>query len=217
MGLTLQNMRDQLRSHLGMDDLDIPDVDVDNFLNLSYWEITKKLNFREVEQYIDITLGIGTRTYPISSMNISFDSVRHVTIQDLDDESWRPVNQVDYTTISDTLDDTPEAYDEPIRYARFNDNIVFDPNPDQAYTVRVQYRESLGDLISSGPGVPEEFHEIILLGGVHRAWLSKGNYNRSEAVMQRQLSLVSTIIEIPTKENIDYQSAAGKIIRTRYP
>jgi hypothetical protein len=47
MSIDLVTMRDELRDHLGQDDVELDDDAADLLLNRAYWELLDKFPFRE--------------------------------------------------------------------------------------------------------------------------------------------------------------------------
>ena len=79
MSLSLGVLRDELRSHLGVDTDDMDNTVVDRLLNLSYWEIMDKFHLRETQSSTTLTTLAGTREYPVPS---DLDSLRISAIID---------------------------------------------------------------------------------------------------------------------------------------
>jgi len=219
MGLTLAELREDIYDNLGMDASDISAGKIDQYLNRSYWELTKKLKFRQADAQVILTMVTGQNTYPISDYVSDFDSIRHITILEYPNTQnlWSEVTQTDYTNLMDIEDGTNTSQISPSKYARYENNIVFNSVPSNAYSVKIFYRKSLGNILSAGPSIPEEWHEALVYGAVARAWRAEGSDMKSNQAAAYQFQLISTMIETETKENRDYSHSTAKILRARYP
>lgn len=217
--MTLAELREEVYDNLGMDASDIDESKVDGYLNRAYWELTKKLKFRESDEVMTLTMNVGQTTYPISDYIFDFDVIRHVTLLEYpnNNDTWSEIQQTDYTNLMDTEDDSNVNNSVPTRYARFGNSIVFNAVPSYAYSVKIFYKKSLGNILSTGPGIPEEWHEAIAYGAIARAWRAEGSSMKSDQASAYQFQLISTLIETETEENRDYSLSAGKILRARYP
>lgn len=219
MGLTLAELREDVYDNLGMDQSDIDSGKIEQYLNRSYWELTKKLKFRQADAQVVLTMMIGQTTYPIADYISDFDAIRHITIQDypITNEIWREVVQTDYSNLMDVEDAANVSQTVPTKYARFGDNIVFNSVPIYGYSVKIFYRKSLGNILLTGPSVPEEWHEALVYGAVSRAWRAQGSPMRADQASAFQFQLISTMIETETKEDRDYSRSTARLFRARYP
>lgn len=219
MGLTLAQLREDVLDDLGMDTDDITQTKLDRALNKSYWEVTKKLKFRETDSQFYITLVAGTTNYDYTAYVSDFDAIRHVTIQDVPNASttWQEVEQTDYENLMNDWNDDNVYQSMPTKYARYGNDIVFNWAPTGSYVVKVAYRKSLGDILVSGPSIPEEWHEIIQWGASSRLWESKGFPMRADRFAAKQATSIQTMIETESKEDRDYAFSAGRTVRRRYP
>jgi hypothetical protein len=219
MGMTLQDLRDDVYEALGMDSDDLSQAKVDQYLNRSYWEITKKLKFRENDQQFTLTLVPDQSNYAFTSYISDFDAIRHVAILDTLNSAtqWGEVQQTDYDNLMNcaTTDNINQAC--PVRYARFGDEIVFSPTPTYAYSVRISYRRTLGDILTNGPSIPDEWDEIISYGAIARAWRGKGSPMRGSDIARVQAEIISTMVSTESKEDRDYARSSASILRARYP
>lgn len=219
MALTLQDLREDVWESTGTDSSDVPQTKVDQLLNRSYWEVSKKLKFRETESQFTLTLVPEQNAYAFSSYINDFDAIRHVTIKDTvsDSNRWQEVQQMDYQNLMDVEDDENYPQTLPLRYARFNNQIVFYPTPSAAYPVRIAYKKTLGDILLNGPSLPEEWGEIISYGAIARLWIQLGAPMRASAISQKQAEIISTMVSVEAEEERDYARSSASILRTRYP
>ena len=92
MGLSLQNLRDRLRKATGTDTDDLTNADADLYLNMSWWELQDKVNFREREFISEFTISEGDRSITLSDEITSLNHVISGSIRAADEESYSPLD-----------------------------------------------------------------------------------------------------------------------------
>ena len=217
LGMSLQDLRDELREILGVDIDDYSNVKVDRWLNLAWWELQDKIKLREKEGEASFSTVISQRDYAINStISSDFENTEHVAI--LISGTYVPLKYTYYDNFMDKRSDDSTARNTPAEYSRLGGDLFLWPTPDAIYTILVKYRRTLLDLSqTNGPPIPQAWHEFILLGGVMRGFRAMGEYNRSAAIRLERDSLMVTALETETKEQRDYSMAGIKLIRQRYP
>lgn len=202
--LDLDTMRNELRVHLGTDDTDFPDTKCDLYLNRSYWEILDKFHFREKEVSATFVTIAGTRLYPVPS---PFEALRKLSITDPNTFDQIPLDRFTLDQYDQNFVDDPSgaAYAMPTNYVREDGAIRLWPTPDDVYTINIKYWTVLADLSDSNltPPIPQSWHELILLGGIWRAYFSLGDYVRGNFVKASQISMINTQIPVQAKEEED--------------
>jgi len=216
MSLTLALLRDDLRTHLGMDEDDLPDSDADRLLNRSWWSLSSQLRYRERESVLLLGLLAGVKEYTISSI---IDVIQRVVIQpgDQDPDAWDPLIKIDDWNMFEIQNDSAAAEALPTRYSTRGQSIVFDPTPDAAYTVRIKYLKTLADIESSGPDAPQEWHEVILWGAISRGFFARGDWNRGVQAQNQQAIFLQALDTQEDKNQEDRVYSGLKVIRRRYP
>lgn len=216
MSLTLALLRDDLRTHLGMDEDDLPDSDADRLLNRSWWSLSSQLRYRERESVLLLGLLAGVKEYTISSI---IDVIQRVVIQpgDQDPDAWDPLIKIDDWNMFEIQNDSATAEALPTRYSTRGQSIVFDPTPDAAYTVRIKYLKTLADIESSGPDAPQEWHEVILWGAISRGFFARGDWNRGVQAQNQQAIFLQALDTQEDKNQEDRVYSGLKVIRRRYP
>ncbi len=106
---------------------------------------------------------------------------------------------------------------EPTHYSRRNDELVFWPNPDAEYTIRIKYRKTIEDLQTAGPEIPQEWHELILWGAINRGLVLRGDLNRAQVFRNMQAESLQLLDTQETKELEDVRYSGFMSIRPRYP
>jgi hypothetical protein len=212
MSYSLALLRADLRTHLGMDSSDLSDADADRLLNRSYWALQSKLRFNVQEEETSFDTVASMRNYATPTGE---ESVQALTI--LDDASglYTPLKKIDDWNMFPLRDDDTESI--PTHYSRRNDEFILHPNPDDVYTIRVKYRATLADLQSSGPEIPQEWHEVILMGAVYRGFFVRGDVNRAEKYRGEWATLVNLLDTDEEKEVEDRRYSGVTVMRRRYP
>ena len=212
MSLSLANLRDDLRDHLGVDEDDLPDVNADRLLNRSWWPLAAQLRFNEKDAEFSFTTASGVQDYVFPSDS---DSVERVVIRDPDTSEWVPLVKVDDWNMFAKQDNDEDAL--PAYYSRRNNEFILFPVPDDAYDVRVKYQQTLADIQSSGPGVPQEWHEVILWGAVSRGFFALGDWTRGKEAQSQQSIFIASLSTQEERETIDRPMAGLRVLKRRYP
>lgn len=220
MSLTLALLREDLRTHLGMDDNDLDDTDADRLLNRSWWAVSSQLRFREREGVASLTLTDGTREYSIPSIyGFPLDVIQRIVIQPNDGSTteWEPLIKIDDWNMIEIQDDGADVRGQPSRYSIREQQLIFDPVPEKNYTARIKYLKTLQDIQSSGPEAPQEWHEVILWGAISRGFFARGDWNRGNAAQNQQAIFMQALDTQEDKNQEDRVYSGLKVIRRRYP
>jgi hypothetical protein len=216
MTLNLSTLRTELREHIGFgDENEVDDanrsfknVNADLLLNRSWWEVADKFPFREKECTTTFQTSDGDDYYSLPS---SFESLRHLSIQDPVLLNWKPLDRMGVDWLERESDDNPDSRSRPERYFRDNIGIRLQPIPDTEYTVRVKYLIELSNLATLGPEVPRIWHEIVLFGAVWRGHFRLQDYNKAQAVKIHQLALLNSTTPVESKEETDSSRAGVEV------
>jgi hypothetical protein len=214
VSLSLSTLRTGLRKHLGVDSTELPDAEADELLNRSWWFISSELDFHEREATYSFVTVDGDDTYDLPTDS---DAIEAVTINHDDDDAVIPLIKIDDYNMFQQLDLNSSYEDKPTHYSIRNDEFILHPIPDQEYTVRVRYLQTLSDLSTSGPPVPREWHEVILWGAVSRGFFSLGDYNRGNAAEAQVGKYLQSLTTRNAREQIDRRYSGLRVIKRGYP
>lgn len=219
MGFDLPTLRSEVRNIVGMDTYDLVDVDLNLQMNMSWWELQDKINFREKEGIGTITTIAGQRGYQSFDNGVVMESLTHVTVTPRTGQGTADVTlvKIDYINIMNEVDSATTNRGMPTEYARYGASIYFNPVPDYAYTINLAYRKLLDDISLTGFIIPQAWHEFILLGACRRIFRRNGEYQKAAAIRADSDALTLTNIEKETKERVDFHEAGIQIKRARYP
>lgn len=212
MALSLAQLRQDLRDHLGVDESDLIDADADRLLNRSWWPMAAQLRFNEKDAEFSFTTVASQQDYAFPSNS---DAVERVVIKDPDTGSWEPLAKIDDWTMFEKQDEDEDAV--PSHYSRRGSEFILWPVPDSAYEVRVKYQQTLVDLQASGPGVPQEWHEVILWGAVSRGFFQLGDWARGKEAQNQQAVFLQSLSTQEERETIDRPMVGLRVLKRKYP
>ncbi len=214
MPINVDSMILELREHTGTDTDDISDSNVLLLLNRSYWDLIDQFKFREKEQIATFSTVAGTDFYKTPQ---PFEALQLISVEDpltFRHDPLTRMTEYDYEQILTNNPDTSER-DKPTRYMRKEDGIILWKAPNQVYTLTIYYWTTLGDLNTSLNNVipiPQVWDEIILWGGVSRAYKRLGDFVRARAAQDEQDRLIQKRILVAAKEEIDTHKGGLDVI-----
>lgn len=213
MSLSLDLLREDLRTHLGMDSTDLPDADADRLLNRSWWALQSQLRFSEKDGVFNFVTAAGTNSY---SLPTDSDAIQKVILNIPDDPEWEPLTKInDWNMFS--LSANTEDEDFPTHYSRRDSSFILWPTPDDEYSVSVKYLKTLADIESSGPEAPQEWHEVVLWGAISRGFFARGDWARGTAAQNQQMIYIQALDTQEDREQEDRVLSGMKVLRRRYP
>ena len=212
MSLSLSVLRQDLREHLGVDETDLPDADADRLLNRAWWPMAAQIRFNEKDAEHTFTTVAGQQDYSFPSAS---DAIERVVVREPQGQTWEPLVKIDDWNMFERQDDDEDAF--PAYYSRRGNEFILWPVPDEEYEVKVKYQQTLSDLQASGPGVPQEWHEVILWGAVSRGFFILGDWARGKEAQMQQTIYLNTLKTQEERETIDRPMVGLKVLKRRYP
>lgn len=210
MTLVLSDLRASLRKRCGdVDTSDMSDTAVDLLLNQSYWEILDKFPFREKQTSATFQYVEGIRFYEAPT---PFECVIKIVISNpnsASDNQHTPLKRMTIDWYEQQYNSNEDKEDTPEYYIRYENGYYVWPTPDATYDGVIYYNTILADLASEGgaPEIPQVWHEIILLGGIARAWLDLNDVNKATFYFNLQSAKISSTSPVEAKEEEDSQLA----------
>lgn len=221
MIINLSRMEYRVRKAVGIidtNDPDLPQADIDEYLNLSLWEVEDKMPFREKEVTSTLSTVAGTRQYTVPT---PIECLREIAIVDPTTGQHSPLMLMtpqDYESvyIDDTIDTSQQ--DAPTNYFPESNYITVWPTPDQVYTLVIRRNTLLTDLANASDvlAIPQVWTEVIILGGVWRAQWDFGNKAGARETRKMQASLIDSITPVPVKELGDTSFAGVDVFGRDY-
>ena len=218
--IAIDRMRIRVRKPLGMEenDSDLTDDDIDEYLNMAFWEVQDKFPFREKERSGTFLTVAGTRNY---EMPKPFECLRELAIVNPVSGQHSPLIQMTTTEyeekyIDDTISDKSQAI--PTHYVREQTFARLWPTPDKVYTIwmrRLIILQDLSDENTVQP-LPQIWTEILIYGAIWRAFIDFGDFVRSQKVQQHQITLISSVTPTPVKELGDTSMAGVEVMGRTY-
>lgn len=213
--MDLATLRSDLRLYLGLDDINLPNIDADRLLNQSLLEIDNKFPFREKELIYEFVTVQGVYSYAI--VQDAFESLRTISIlapdAELDAGQWTDLERMTATHLGNVQNDIITNQARPCEYLRENANILLWPTPDAIYTIRVRYLCLIAQLVNAGdiPGFPENWHEILLYGACWRGFLKIGDMERVTQFKNQQVALITSTVPVESKEEMDTHFGGAEV------
>ncbi len=214
MAIDLTVLRTELRVHIGLasdDTTGMTDDMADLLLNRAFWELLNKFNFREEECSIEFTVD---EDEDFISLPTLFESIRKLAILNSNSNQWTPLERIGIRQFETKANDDDDNKGEPIEYFREGSGIRLLSSsggaPDATYTLRIKYRVTLADLASGNTTlvIPDVWHELVLYGGIWRAFHRKKDYLSAREMRKHQVALISSTVPVEAKEETD-SSLAG--------
>jgi hypothetical protein len=213
MSLSLTLLRDDLRTHLGMDVVDLPDLDADRLLNRSWWAMSSQLRFSEKDATHSFNTVAGTNSYALPTDS---DAIQKVIIQPDGEEDWASLSKINDWNMF-TLSANTEDEGFPTHYSRRDYNFILWPTPDDVYPASVKYLKTLQDIQSSGPEAPQEWHEVVLWGAISRGFFARGDWARGNAAQAQQAIYLQALDTHEDRDQEDKIYSGLRPLRRRYP
>ena len=214
MAISLADLRTELRVHIGLESGDttgLPDTDADLLLNRAFWELMNKFNFRDEECSIEFTVD---QAEDFISLPTLFESLRKLSVLDSVSNQWTPIDRIGVDLAEKLSNDDTDNQGVPVKYFREGVGIRLlsssGGGPDKTYTLRIKYRITLADLGDANTTlvIPDVWHELLLYGGIWRAFHRKKDYITAREMRKFQVSLISSTVPVEAKEEGD-SSMAG--------
>lgn len=177
----IDSFRDEVRDHLGVDEDDLPNTQLDLLINRSYQWLLDEFKFRVEEKSVTFPTIEGERNYDLPS---NFESLRGISIEHLTTMQHTSLDRMtnDEYELKYVNDSDEENY--PTHYVREGLCIRLWPTPDDIYTMTLKYNKLLTDLSDDNPTpeIPKAWHEWILMGAVYRGHYKYGDIPRARSV-----------------------------------
>lgn len=213
--LDLNQLRDELREHVGMDEDDLPDDKADLLLNRAYWELIDKFPFREKEVTATFTTEAGERRY---NMPEPFEALKQLSVVNPTSKQHTPLDRMTAYEYEKVYNEEATNQAIPLKYLREGCFARLWPTPDAAYEMVIKYWTTLADLAADNdPQIPQVWHEIILFGAVWRCFMRIGDYARCNQAKTHQISLIDSTSPVEAKEEFDTHTGGVEVIRADYP
>lgn len=218
MSLTLDRMRFLVRKgSKKLDDDSFTNEDVDELLNLAFWELENRFNFEAKKTCIEALLVSGQSEYSVSNTDLTLilDSITSVKVIDSDGGSHKLARMT-----RDWLDANHKTTQTglPERYLREGDKLTLYPIPgtdEIGLDLHIFLRESLASLVegsNEATGLPRNWDELVIQGAISRAQFYGGDMSAALTISNFQRSKVQETIKDDEKTDNDSHVAGLQVL-----
>lgn len=224
-GLTLTRMRALVRKGLGgLDSTDLPNAEVDEFLNLAFWDIEERFPFKEKECRVEFPLTVGENMYLVPGNStgtnlLDLEAIQSVSVVTDEGQVW-PVarmTQAHWDSVAGALRDRDnisnlesDSYGLPTRYVRMDETIILHPVPDKVYRLRVFFLKTLKSIVSGTVdqiNLPRGWNLMVVQGAIGHGHFFMQDYNLTNQVESIQSRKINSAVAISVKEERDSRYA----------
>jgi len=178
-------MRVLVRKGLGgLDSTDLSDTDLDEMLNMSFWELEDKYPFEAKETVFTSTLVTDKFEYDLSGLT-TLDALVSISWVDSNGESFKLENMTRGmfdTLFNDATSTTVSG--PPEQFLREGSVLTIWPPPssdENAQTLRLALKESVATLSGGADttGLPRNWDELVVFGAIARGHILNGDYDKA--------------------------------------
>lgn len=192
MGLTLKQIREEVRAGLGNSDELEPRID--KAINIAQRRIARAHKFDELYGSTDLTTTASTATLAVTSIT-NLDTIYSVVL--IDSTSSRRLQKIpnrNWDKAIAQLQSTTEA--RPRYYSKWgNASLELLPTPDAVYTIRVKYSKWPTDLTDDYINTDlTNKEELIIEYALHYLHKTSGNREESEMYFRNYRNLLKEAI-----------------------
>lgn len=169
MSLTLQNIRDHVRTSLDVDTTDIPDAILDQWIRDGWRRVIRRVRrWPFMEKLTTLNTVGGTANYTYATINANCEE-----IIDLNGPNWR-IRQKSPELAERVYPRSYTGQGEPVIWSRWQDTVTLYPTPGAVYSIQVRYYEKPIEWVTGGAAstpsqLPDDFHDLIAIWALHRA------------------------------------------------
>src|SRR3989344_1853554 len=196
MTLVLDDLRTELRAHLGVDSTDLPDASADLLINRSYWEISDKFPFRAKEATSTVSTVASTRRY---AMPAPFEALRFIALEDENGKHFHLERWVRQHYETQYVNDT-DTRGQPTNYFREADDFILYPTPDAVFALTVGFWSIFDDLSASDTTVEGTVRGLSFggLDTIERITLNGTTVIKGKAEFRRILDIALSAAAVGT-------------------
>lgn len=209
--MTLEEMIDDLRDELGVDETDLPDEKIKAKINDSINELESKFAFRNKDHRLDFSTVAEEPKYTLPTV---FESLVTASVMDPQSDQKHVLERMTETYYEEVYNAADSERGIPTHYLRDNHCIILYPTPDDEYRVTLRYNKTLAELVSltNEPDMPKSWHEIVKYGALWRFFITLGDYARANQIKAHQIELISSSVPIEAKEEFDTHTGGVRVL-----
>lgn len=209
MSLSLDRMRALVRLGVGgLSDTELIDADLDEYLNMSLWELEAKYPFRVKETIYETVLVADQFEYSVSDTDLGtlLDGLQSIAVIDSNDKRQR-LDRMTRTWLDENQDSELTGF--PQRYLREGSTLSLDPIPgddEDGLTLQIKILESVASMVEGGKevtGLPRNWDEMVVEGAIVRFHYYREDYNLARQALNFQVNKIKTTVPVVSKEEMD--------------
>lgn len=188
MALSLDQIRTYVRTHLDIEQDDLPDVILDTFIR----EGSKRIERAEARWpfyeaiYTWTVTPDPTGLYDKAAIDPELDQIANISLG-----TFGPLQWVGPDVMTELRAQQPESVGRPRFYSTWADSLTFHPLLDVAYDLTVRGYRKAADWVAAGagatPDMPDELHNTVAMWALSRAY-SQQEDPELAAVYERMFS-----------------------------
>jgi len=173
MALTLQQMRDYLRTHLDLEVEDLPDQLIDAWAREGSKRVERaEARWPHFEKFYTFTFDVNASgLYPFSGIGGDLDQIANIVYGS---GNFPPIHWIGIDAFQEMLAARPSATGRPEYYSTWNDNVTLFPTPDVSYNTTIRGYRSAVDWVAAGaggtPDLPDELHNTVMTWALSKAY-----------------------------------------------
>lgn len=186
--MSLQQIRDYVRTHLDLDQDDLPDVVLDAFIREGSKRIERaetRWPFYQANYTLSTAAGVSDYDKALA-ISTELDQVATVL-----DPSYGALKWLGMNTLQELQARRPSSSSRPRYFAEWGGLLTLYPTPDQVYTLTVRaYRRPLDWMAGGGgaePDLPDELHNTVALWAMAKSYAQQEDPELA-ALYERQFS-----------------------------
>jgi hypothetical protein len=219
--LSLDRMRFLVRKGLGnLTEVDLPDLEVDELLNMSLWSLSERFPFKEKECVVEAPILAGVNSYGVPNLH-HLDALYSLAVRGEDGEAEKLARRsMDWIEQNRQVEDPALAPEggkrgRPQYYTRWRNTIFLHPIPDKDYIIRAAYWKTVPSLTEGSvetPDLPRNWHEIVVEGAITMGHYYNEDYNLAQQAENFRIGHERTAINVTAKEERDSRVAGLQVL-----
>jgi hypothetical protein len=211
-GMSIVQLRADLRDILGLDDIDLPIAKTDLLLNRSWWQIQNILKLPANELDDTFSTVASQREYIIPYPT---EAIVSLAYENPDSGDLTPLSLISAGANDAEYSTDPEQETVPEKYFVFGYTISLFPTPDDVYTIHRRRRSLITDFSdASTPQIDSSLYEIILDGAAERGFKNLRDWDAADRMLASWNTKLRMFVPNEVKQDHDSKFAQVKLFRS---
>lgn len=188
MTMSLQQIRDFVRTHLDLEVDDLPDDLLDTFIRDGSRRIERaEGRWPFYEQTYPLTTSPTVDTYAKTTIGADLDQIQGISVND----RRLPLSWIGMDELTELQTTQPTMTSRPVYFSEWNGSVVLFPIPDIAYNLTVRAFRKATDWVTAGagalPDMPDELHNTVATFALAKSYAQQEDPEMS-AIYERQFT-----------------------------